>query len=243
MKIALIGYGKMGKIIETMAMERGHEIVYRATSTDFDWKTNPDISKNWDCAIEFTNPEAVVNNLKHLIQLGIPTVCGSTGWNHALSEIHDWIKIHDGTFITASNFSVGVNLFFALNRKLAQMMNAQPDYTVQLEEIHHTEKKDAPSGTAITTAEGIIQEMDRLEAWQLGAENLPENTLSIQALRLPQVPGTHTVTYNSPIDRIVLSHEAHNRSGFALGAILSAEFIHQKKGIFTIEEVLNIKND
>lgn len=242
MKIALIGYGKMGKIIETMALERGHEIVYRATSKDQDWKNN-ETANNWDCAIEFTNPEAVLENLENLMRLRVPTVCGSTGWNAHLSHIHQLVKRNEGTFITASNFSVGVNLFFAANRKLAKLMNQHNEYGVQIQEIHHTEKKDAPSGTAITTAEGIIQEIDRLDSWELATGINKINILPIEALRLPDVPGTHTVTYQSEIDSIVLTHEAHNRRGFALGAILSAEFIHGKKGIFTIEEVLNIQHD
>jgi len=242
MKIALIGYGKMGKIIERMAVERGHEIVFRATSQNQDWKQN-ELSKTWDCAIEFTNPEAVIDNLESLIKQGVPTVCGSTGWNQNLAKIHALVKEHKGSFITASNFSVGVNLFFAANKKLAKLMNQHTEYVASIQEIHHTEKKDAPSGTAITTAAGVLSEIDRLHRWELLAENLDADVLPIEALRLPDVPGTHTVTYNSPIDRIVLTHEAHNRQGFALGAILSAEYIHGKKGIFTIEEVLNIQHD
>jgi 4-hydroxy-tetrahydrodipicolinate reductase len=242
MKIALIGYGKMGKIIEAMAVQRGHEIVYRATSKDQDWKNNG-VAQHWDCAIEFTNPEAVVENLQSLIKQGVPTVCGSTGWNQKIAQIQTLVEEHSGTFITASNFSVGVNLFFAANRKLAQLMNQHTEYQVSIQEIHHTEKKDAPSGTAITTAEGVLAEIERLTHWELLSENHNIHVLPIEALRLPHVPGTHAVSYNSPIDRIVLSHEAHSREGFALGAILSAEYIHGKKGIFTIEEVLNIQHD
>lgn len=242
MKIALIGYGKMGKIIEALAQQRGHEIVYRANSSNQAWKNNSD-SNNWDCAIEFTNPEAVVDNLHNLIRLGVPTVCGSTGWHNHLNEINALVEKHNGSFITASNFSVGVNLFFAVNKKLAQLMNEHPEYAVRIQEIHHTEKKDAPSGTAITAANGIIEKLDRLNEWSLTEEKNAKHILPIEALRLPEVPGTHTVTYQSEIDSIILSHEAHNRKGFALGAILSAEFIHQKKGIFTIEQVLNIQHD
>ena len=242
MKIALIGYGKMGKIIEAMAIQRGHEIVYRATSKDQDWKNNG-VAQDWDCAIEFTNPEAVVENLEHLIKQGVPTVCGSTGWNKNLAKIHALVEEHKGSFITASNFSVGVNLFFAANKKLAKLMNQHTEYVASIQEIHHTEKKDAPSGTAITTAEGVLSEIDHLSSWELLTENQKKDVLQIEALRLPNVPGTHTVTYNSTIDRIALSHEALSRQGFALGAILSAEFIHGKKGIFTIEEVLNIQHD
>jgi 4-hydroxy-tetrahydrodipicolinate reductase len=225
MKIALIGYGKMGKIIETLALERGHEIVFRATSKNQDWKHNLD-SKSWDCAIEFTNPEAVIDNLENLILHGVPTVCGSTGWNSKLSKIKALVEEHKGTFITASNFSVGVNLFFAANRKLAKIMNQHAEYQVQIQEIHHTEKKDAPSGTAITTAEGVLSQIVRMNHWELLSEKNSEKSLPIEALRLPNVPGTHKVAYRSEIDSIELTHEAHNRKGFALGAILSAEYIH-----------------
>ncbi len=242
MKIALIGYGKMGKIIEELAIERGHEIVYRATSKDQDWKQGEFVN-HWDCAIEFTNPEAAPNNVETLLHLGVPTVCGSTGWYKKLPQMHALVKETDGTFITASNFSVGVNLFFAMNRKLARMMNDHREYKVRIQEIHHTEKKDAPSGTAITTAEAVIQEIEHLTAWELATAPNSGEMLPIEALRLPGVPGTHTVTYQSDIDSIVLSHQAHSRRGFALGAILSAEYIHGKKGIFTIEEVLNIQHD
>lgn len=242
MRLALIGYGKMGKIIEQIAVERGHDVVYRATSVNQSWKQSSE-SKYWDCAIEFTGPESVVDNLEHLIGLGIPTVCGSTGWNHELQRISHFVEEKEGTFIFASNFSVGVNLFFAANRRLAKLMNAHPSYKARIQEIHHLEKKDAPSGTAISTAEGILQEIDSLHHWELTANSEDAQVLSIEALRLPHVPGTHTVTYDSDVDRITLSHQAHNRSGFAMGAILSAEFLLGKKGIFTIEEVLNIQHD
>jgi 4-hydroxy-tetrahydrodipicolinate reductase len=242
MKIALIGYGKMGKMIESLAIERGHEVVFRGNSSNQSWKQfsyRPD----WDCAIEFTNPESVVDNLEKLLHLGVPTVCGSTGWNHELERIQNLVREKNGTFITASNFSVGVNIFLAVNRQLAKLMNAQTDYQVKIQEIHHTEKKDAPSGTAISTAEVILREIDRLERWDMASNEVKPDSLQIESLRLSDVPGTHTVTYNSNIDSIIFTHQAHNRKGFALGAILAAEFIHGKRGIFTIEEVLNMQND
>jgi 4-hydroxy-tetrahydrodipicolinate reductase len=242
MKIALIGYGKMGKIIEKIALERGHEIVFRGNSANQSWKasnTRPD----WDVAIEFTNPDAVVDNLEHLIRLGIPSICGSTGWYAEYERISNLVAAQQSALIAASNFSVGVNLFFAINRYVARLMNQHPDYNVSIQEIHHTEKKDAPSGTAITTAENIIPFIDHLDAWELGEKATQPNMLPIEALRLPNVPGTHTVDYRSEIDTISIAHEANNRTGFAIGAILSAEFILGKKGIFTIQDVLNIQLD
>lgn len=242
MRIAIIGYGKMGKLIAQLAEARGHQIVFKATSSDQAWKQDSS-SENWDCAIEFTSPEAVEDNLRSLMNLGVPTVCGSTGWNHLKKEIHNLVNLNQGSFISASNFSVGVNLFFAVNRKLARLMNAHSEYTPEIIEIHHTEKKDAPSGTAITTAEAIIDEIHRIQEWQLKSEHRRDATLSIDAKREPQVPGTHIVRYEGEIDEIELKHEAKNRNGFALGAILAAEFIHNKKGIFSIEDVLGIEQD
>jgi 4-hydroxy-tetrahydrodipicolinate reductase len=242
MKIALIGYGKMGKIIEKLALERGHDIVFRGTSANQTWK-QANAKPDWDVAIEFTNPEAVIDNLEHLIRLGIPTICGSTGWNHETARIHQLVEENNSALISASNFSVGVNLFFAINRFVARLMNQHPDYKVSIQEIHHTEKKDAPSGTAITTAENIIPFLDRLDAWELSETASAPNKLPIEALRLPNVPGTHTVDYRSVVDTISIAHEANNRAGFAIGALISAEFIIGKKGTFTIQDVLNIQLD
>lgn len=242
MKIALIGYGKMGKIIEEVAQQRGHEIVFRGTSNNQEWKKTSH-KPEWDVAIEFTSPEAVVDNLEHLIRLGVPTICGSTGWNDEYARIAQLVTQHESALISASNFSVGVNLFFAINNYVARLMNKQTEYQVSIQEIHHTEKKDAPSGTAITTAENILPNIDRLNKWVLGKNSASPEQLPIEALRLPDVPGTHTVNYVSSIDTISISHEAHNRTGFALGAVLSAEFIIGKKGTFTIQDVLNIQPD
>lgn len=242
MKIALIGYGKMGKIIEEIAQQRGHEIVFRGTSSNQSWKS-ADQQSNWDVAIEFTSPESVIDNLEHLIRLKVPTICGSTGWNDEFERITQLVSKHESALISASNFSVGVNLFFAINNYIARLMNKQAEYQVSIQEIHHTEKKDAPSGTAITTADNILPNIDRLNGWVLGEKSEDPNLLPIEALRLPNVPGTHTVNYTSAIDTISISHEAHNRSGFAMGAVLSAEFLFGKKGTFTIQDVLNIQQD
>jgi len=241
MKIALIGYGKMGKIIEQVAKQRGHEIVFRGTEHNQEWKVKDD-KPDWDVAIEFTLPEAVLDNLKHLIRIGIPTVCGTTGWNAEYLNICEQVKSRKGTFLSASNFSVGVNIFFAINKQLARLMNHQ-DYQVDMTEIHHTEKKDAPSGTAITAAECILSEMESLNTWHLNSDGPKEKSLPIEAKRLPDVPGTHTVNYRSEIDTLTFTHQAHSREGFALGAVLSAEFIFNKIGVFTMQDVLNIQFD
>lgn len=241
MKIALIGYGKMGKIIEKVALQRGHEIVFRGTEHNQEWKAK-NIKPEWDLAIEFTAPKAVLDNLNHLVRLGIPTVCGTTGWNDDYQNICTKVRQTNGAFLSASNFSVGVNVFFAINKQLARLMNHQK-YDVDITEIHHVEKKDAPSGTAITTAELILAEIDRLDTWQLKSSSNNEKSLPIDALRLSHVPGTHTVNYRSAIDTISFTHEAHSREGFALGAMLGAEFIYNKKGVFTMQDVLNVHFD
>lgn len=241
MKIALIGYGKMGKIIEKVARKRGHEIVFRGTEHNQEWKAK-NVKPEWDLAIEFTAPEAVLDNLKHLVRLGIPTVCGTTGWNDEYQSICAQVMQTKGSFLSASNFSVGVNVFFAINKQLARLMNHQK-YDVDITEIHHIEKKDAPSGTAITTAEQIISEIDDLNAWHLKTDVEASNSLPIVAERLPDVRGTHTVNYRSAIDSLTFTHEAHSREGFALGAVLSAEFIYNKQGVFTMQDVLNIHFD
>ncbi len=241
MKITLIGYGKMGKIIEQVAQQRGHEIVFRGTEHNQEWKTQND-KPDWDVAIEFTSPEAVLDNLHNLVRLGIPTVCGTTGWNEEYPNVCARVKEHKGSFLSASNFSVGVNIFFTINKQLARLMNHQ-NYQVDMTEIHHTEKKDAPSGTAITAAECILSEMDGLDAWHLNSDGPKEKSLPIEALRLPEVPGTHTVNYRSVIDTLTFTHQAHSREGFALGAVLGAEFIFNKIGVFTMQDVLNIQFD
>lgn len=233
MKIALLGYGRMGKAIEVIAKQRGHEIVAIID------KENPkDSIESADAAINFSVPSAAVDNIKHALNQKIPVVCGTTGWLDHKSAIEHLCNTKNGAFLYASNFSLGVNLFFALNKKLAKIMEQHPQYNASLEEIHHTQKLDAPSGTAITLAEGILPHIVQ-KNWEL-SENSNENDLPITAIRKPNVPGTHTVTYNSNIDKIQIEHIAHNRDGFALGAVVAAEWIVGKNGIFTMNDVLNI---
>jgi 4-hydroxy-tetrahydrodipicolinate reductase len=237
MRIALIGYGKMGKAIEEIATQRGHEIVARLTS-----KSNlEEIPDNVDAAIEFTNPDSAETNIRYCITNEIPVVIGTTGWYHNFDEITALNESHNCAMLYATNFSVGVNIFFKINEKLAEIMQHQPDYKLGITEVHHTEKLDAPSGTAITTAEGIINNSSRFSEWELvnKSQNSEGETIPLLAERLPNVPGTHVVDYSSEIDTIELKHTAHNRKGFALGSVLAAEFIANKKGVFTMNDVLN----
>lgn len=233
MNIALLGYGKMGKIIEQIATERGHKIVARVTSAN----QNELVSLTADVAIEFSNPEAAVNNLEACIKRNIPVVCGTTGWLDKKAEIESLTLQQDGTFFYASNFSVGVNIFFKINEQLARMVNEFPQYSVTIDEIHHKEKKDAPSGTAITLAQGIMKFLKKKTKWVLGTSEA-ENEIPIQSLRIDEVPGTHIIQYNSVIDSIELRHIAHSREGFARGAVLVAEWIKDKKGILTMDDFL-----
>lgn len=238
MKLALIGYGKMGKAIEEVALKNGHEIVLKITSQN-SHELNAQNLQQADVAIEFTNPHSVVKNIKTCFDAGIPVVCGSTGWLQHWDEIINSCREKECGFLYASNFSIGVNFFFELNKKLAQLMSTRAEYDVQIEEIHHTHKKDAPSGTAITLAEGILENTTGKENWVLGpTEN--KSSLSIHSKRIDPAPGTHIVTYDSPVDSIEIKHTAHNRLGFASGAILAAEFLKDKKGIFGMKDVLNI---
>ena len=233
MKIALLGYGRMGKAIERIATSRGHEIVAKID------KDNPNDSfAQANVAINFSVPSAAVGNITHALHQGVPVICGTTGWLDNKTEIEGLCKEKNGAFLYASNFSLGVNIFFALNKKLAQMMAPHKQYVASIEEIHHTEKLDAPSGTALTLAEGILPYTTQ-NTWKL-EDNASENDLPIKALREPHVPGTHTVTYRSDIDNIEIEHIAHNRDGFALGAVVAAEWIEGKNGIFTMNDVLNI---
>lgn len=233
MKIALLGYGRMGKAIESIAKERGHEIVAKID------KDNPNDSiQKADVAINFSVPSSAATNITHGLNQGIPVVCGTTGWLEHKTAIEKLCIDTNGAFLYASNFSLGVNLFFALNKKLAEMMAPYNQYKVAIEEIHHTEKLDAPSGTAITLAEGILP-YSQHNGWKL-EKSASENDIPIKAIREPNVPGTHTVTYRSDIDKIHVEHLAHNRDGFALGAVIAAEWIIGKSGIFTMSDVLNI---
>ena len=232
MKIALLGYGRMGRDIENIAKNRGHEIVAKIDKDQIEGTL-----EHANVAINFSIPDAAVNNIFSALSLKIPVVCGTTGWLEDLKKVTDFTTKNDTAFLYASNFSIGVNLFFKLNEQLAKMMNNQSEYKVNIEEIHHIHKLDAPSGTAITLAEGII-ENSKSSNWSLSTDKSDE--IQIDAIREGEVPGTHTVTYESSIDAISIKHEAHNREGFALGALVAAEWIVGKKGIFKMNDVLNL---
>lgn len=234
MNIALLGYGKMGKIIERIAIERGHTIVYTKQRSQTIGKL-----ENADVAIDFSVPSIAVDNIKEALQIKVPVVCGTTGWLEQYNEVIDFCKIKDTAFLYGSNFSLGVNLFFELNNYLAEMMQNLEQYKLSIQEIHHTEKLDAPSGTAITLAEGIMAH-SKYESWTLDSDT-STNQIHIDAVRKDKVPGTHTVCYDSVIDQIEIKHIAHNREGFALGAVIAAEWIKDKKGIFSMKDVLNLK--
>ncbi|MFN8243655.1 MAG: 4-hydroxy-tetrahydrodipicolinate reductase [Ferruginibacter sp.] len=236
MKIALIGYGKMGKAIEETAIGRGHTISLKINSSNLADLTAASLQQA-DVAIEFTSPHSAKDNIMLCLEAGIPVVSGSTGWLEQWKEVEAACQQLNGSFLYASNFSVGVNIFFAINRHLARLMNQQAGYSVSIEEIHHTQKKDAPSGTAITLAEQILQEVTRKKSWVNHVSNQPEE-LPIISKRIDPAPGTHIVNYHSPVDDITISHIAHNRQGFALGAVLAAEYIAGKKGIFNMQQVL-----
>ena len=229
MKIALLGYGRMGQAIEKIAIDRGHTIVAKID------KDNPDEAYEADVAINFSIPTAAYENITSAIDKKIPVVCGTTGWLDRLDEVESLCQQNEGAFLYASNFSLGVNLFFELNAKLAEMMQKQPLYTASIEEIHHTQKLDKPSGTAITLAEGIPSAGN---VWHLVEDN--GEGVPITSIRKDEVPGTHTVTHRSEIDEISITHTAHDRTGFALGAIISAEWIQNKKGIFSMRDVLQL---
>jgi len=236
MKIALIGYGKMGHAIEEIALQRAHEIVLRITDENLE-EFNKENIQRADVTIEFTNPHSTIKNILFCLNENVPVVCGTTGWLDQLKTVEEKCKEVNGAFLYASNFSVGVNIFFELNKKLASLLKLQPSYNVSIEEIHHTEKKDTPSGTAITLAEQIIEASGKKNKWvNDNTEN--ENELSIISKRIDAVPGTHSVKYSSSIDDIEIIHTAHNRKGFAEGAVLAAEFLKGKRGIFSMKEVL-----
>lgn len=233
MKIALLGYGKMGKTIEKIALERGHEVVLKVDKGD----TEYDLSKA-DVAIDFSIPDAAVANITNCFEAGVPVVSGTTGWLDRYDEMIKLCNEKNGGFIYASNYSLGVNLFFELNKKLAQMMAPIEGYDVTMEEIHHIQKLDAPSGTAITLAEGVIEHSHTKNNWNLDQGDA--QTIPITAKRIPEVPGTHTVTYTSAIDDLEIKHTAHNRQGFALGAVVAAEWLNGKTGVFGMKDVLGL---
>lgn len=231
MKIALLGYGRMGKTIEKLAVERGHSVVKKIDQGDtYDFA-------DADVAIDFSVPDAAVDNISMALKSGVPVVSGTTGWLERYPEMVALCKENNGAFIYASNFSVGVNIFFELNKKLAQMMKALDSYDVSMTEVHHIHKLDAPSGTAITLAEGIIEESSKTD-WIL--DNEESDKITIKAVREAEVPGTHTITYQSDVDEIMIEHKAHSRNGFALGAIIAAEWLKDKKGVHTMKDVLNL---
>jgi 4-hydroxy-tetrahydrodipicolinate reductase len=238
LKIALIGYGKMGKAIEQIALQRGHSIVLKIdidNATDF---TKENIQKA-DVAIEFTSPHSAYENIIKCISFGIPVVCGSTGWLQQWDKVVEYCKQQNGCLLYSSNYSIGVNIFFEINKRLAALMNPHAEYNVLMEEIHHTEKKDAPSGTAVSLAQQVLEHLDRKKTWVNHYTNNPAE-LSIISKRIDPAPGTHIVSYNSEIDSIEIIHTAHNRTGFATGAVLAAEFAKGRKGIFGMKEVLGL---
>lgn len=233
MKIALLGYGKMGKVIERIALERGHEIVLRKGSSD-----SYEGLKNADVAIDFSVPDSAVNNISTCLENGIPVVSGTTGWLEDYHKMVNLCKEKNAAFIYGSNFSLGVNLFFELNDYLAKMMSKFNQYNVSMEEIHHTQKLDKPSGTAISLANSIINHTDK-NNWSI--ENPNSDDLFIDVKRQDNVPGTHSIFYQSEVDTIEIKHTAHSRDGFAFGAVIAAEWILGKKGVFTMKDVLDLK--
>lgn len=238
MRIALIGYGKMGKAIEEVALHRGHEIVLKIDQPNLHEFTRENLS-GAEAAIEFTNPHSAPDNVKKLLEYGVPVVCGSTGWTDQLATMIALCTDKGGAFAYSSNYSVGVNIFFEVNKKLAALMAPHKEYEVILEEIHHTQKKDAPSGTAITLAEQVLTEVKRKKQWVNELSDNPED-LEIISQREDPAPGTHSVKYSSVIDTIEIIHTAHNRTGFATGAVLAAEFLKDRKGFFSMKDVLGL---
>jgi 4-hydroxy-tetrahydrodipicolinate reductase len=235
MKIALLGYGKMGKVIEKIALSRGHEIVLRKSSSDsFDGIENADV------IIEFSAPNAAVTNITAALNAGIPVVSGTTGWLDDYHKMADLCQQKNTAFIYGSNFSLGVNIFFELNNYLSKLMSKFNQYTVKMQEIHHTQKLDAPSGTAISLANSIISN-SQYNSWTLD-ENNESNQIFIDAQRTENVPGTHTIFYDSMVDTIAIQHIAHNREGFAIGAVIAAEWILNKKGVYTMKDVLDLND-
>ena len=247
MNIALLGYGKMGKIIEKIATDRKHTIVLKIDYDNQHELTSENLKKA-DVIIEFTTPGSVLSNIQHCFDAHVPVVVGTTGWYEHLDEIKENCERGNHTLLYATNFSIGVNIFFHINRKLAKLMNNYPYYDVQVEEIHHTQKLDSPSGTAITIAEGIIDNLDNKKHWVnvLSAEgnntddsDIKGDEILIESFRIDNVPGTHTVIYDSEVDSIEFKHTAHNRNGFALGAVLAAEWLHNKKGFFSVDAMFD----
>lgn len=236
MKIAILGYGKMGHAIEQIALARGHEIVLKINIDNTEDFTAEAI-KQADVAIEFTGPDTAFENILKCIENGVPVVSGSTGWLDNWAEVETAVQQNEGAFLYSSNYSIGVNLFFEVNKYLARLMKDYPDYDVEMEEIHHTQKKDAPSGTAISLAEQILENLPRKKNW-VNEPAGSQDQLSIISKREDPAPGTHVVTYKSEIDDIEIKHTAHSRKGFASGAVVAAEFLENRKGIYSMRDVL-----
>ena len=232
MNIAIIGYGKMGQSVEAIATQRGHTITHKLRSADT-WTSND--LEGADAAIEFTEPEAAVESIFKCFEARVPVVVGTTGWYDRYHEVEDAARSHNGTLLHATNFSLGVNIFFEINRQLARVMNRYPAYDITMQETHHTEKLDAPSGTAITLAKDVLSAVDRKSSYnQTGEESFP-----IDSVREANVPGTHVVSWDSDIDQLELKHTAKNRHGFASGAVVAAEWLQGKNGIYTMKDLLN----
>ena len=247
MKIALLGYGKMGRIIEQFAQNRNHEIVLKIDENSLHLLTKENLQKA-DVAIDFSTPNSVMQNIYACFDAQLPIVVGTTGWYSQLQDVKDLCIAGNNTFLYGSNFSIGVNIFFFVNKMLAKIMNPYSQYDVQVEEIHHIQKLDAPSGTAITIAEEILDGLNRKSEWinnvvdeDKQVINQP-NQLLIESLRIEDVPGTHTVIYSSEVDEIELKHTAHSRAGFALGAVIAAEWLHNKKGFYSVESIFDFNN-
>jgi 4-hydroxy-tetrahydrodipicolinate reductase len=247
MKIALLGYGKMGKIIEKIAIDRKHEIVLKIDYDNQHELTAENLQKA-DAVIEFSTPHTVLDNIEHCFNAGVPIVVGTTGWYNELQQVKERCEQNNNSLIYASNFSIGVNVFFYVNRVLAKLMNNYPYYDVQVEEIHHTQKMDSPSGTAITIAEGIIENIESKKEWvnaltadgdETADDNIKSDQLLIESFRIDSVPGTHTVIYDSEVDSIEFKHTAHNRNGFALGAVMAAEWIKDRKGFHAVQDMFD----
>ncbi len=237
MKIAIIGYGKMGKIIEKIAIQRGHQVLFKFDINNQDQFTIENLKKV-DVALEFTTPEAAYNNVKKCLEADVPVVSGTTGWNDKLIELRDLAIKENKAFFYSANFSIGVNIMFHINKILAKIMNQFPYYEVTITEIHHIHKKDAPSGTAIKLAQDIIEHLDRKNSWTL--DPATNEQIHITAIREDEIPGIHEVIYDSQYDTLSLKHSAKSREGFAIGAILAAEFLLGKKGFYTMEDLLKI---
>jgi 4-hydroxy-tetrahydrodipicolinate reductase len=247
MKIALLGYGKMGRIIEKIAIDRKHEIVLKIDYDNQHELTAENLQKA-DAVIEFSTPATVLGNILSCFDAGVPVVVGTTGWYDELEEVKLRCEQDNNSLIYATNFSIGVNIFFHVNRVLAKLMNNYPYYDVQVEEIHHTQKLDSPSGTAITIAEGIIENLDSKNDWvnvltadgaETAGDNIKSDQLLIESFRIDSVPGTHTVIYDSEVDSIEFKHTAYNRNGFALGAVMAAEWIQDKKGFHSVQDMFD----